>query len=236
MDEENTNFSDRQVNLIIKKALEIQQKEMPSGEKGLSIKDVEQLGTEIGISSDVIKRAAAEIMQKKHRNSLIFGKTGSVIAPSIEFDRLLSGEQLAELNAAIPSIIRSPGIGQPRKNGLYWSSLNTMQTGLCTEVIASKTRDNKTALTVRERLGVVAGALYGGITGGLGLGLGIGLPVPLAATGLISPILSVLGLLLCLGGSFFLSRWIFTWFAKRRKKRLEKILSELKNSVQDLQQ
>ncbi len=59
----NRRFSEREVALVLRKATEMEEHEAPSG-SGLSLRDLEQIAGEVGISPAIIQRAVAELDRK----------------------------------------------------------------------------------------------------------------------------------------------------------------------------
>jgi len=63
----NRRFSEREVALVLRKATEMEEQEGPTG-SGLSLRELEQIAGEVGISPAIIQRAVAELDRKGERS------------------------------------------------------------------------------------------------------------------------------------------------------------------------
>ena len=230
-------FSDRDVDRIIQKALEMQRrgrKTEPNSnanrDNRLSLGDIEQAAKEVGIEPSFIREAANEIEAESQlrKGSLFLGGNPTVIAIET-IDAQTGGELIAELAAAMQSIVGNQGSATTHGATLSWSTdrLAAMQQAYSTEISVRGTKD-RTKVEVRKDLGPLAWAIFGGVMGGVGLGagLGVGLGVGLGALGM--PGVAGIIAMGTLGLSYLLSRSIFKTVHAKRQRDTRKILSRIR--------
>ncbi|MCJ7627270.1 MAG: hypothetical protein MUO50_02665, partial [Longimicrobiales bacterium] len=127
----------------------------------------------------------------------------------------------------------SNGMGHPSLLGktLTWQSEDSSKTRTL-QVTVSVGR-GETRLSIEERYGNLAGALFGGIRGGggTGLGLGVGMGVGLGALG--SPLFAILFPIGVMGGAWALARGIFRNSVYGRMRILTKLMNEMVATVED---
>jgi hypothetical protein len=85
-------------------------------------------------------------------------------------------------------------------------------------------RGGRTTIRAEERLGRVAGGIFGGIGGGAGGGAMVGIA---AATSAVAPMLVPLAVAGWLGTVFVVSRLSYRAIARRRARRLQRVVTEL---------
>lgn len=227
-------FTDREVRRILERALEIQKRETkeltPGGGAGtgLTIEDITDAAVQAGINPSLVRRAARELETGTGKGRVFLGSEPDPIS-SASLPYRVSDEDLRELLPMIQSFTGQAGSGTVSRLALSWASImqSTSNTGVTTEVTVRTGRDS-TEITVRDRLGAVAGGVFGGLMGGVGVGagLGVGFGVGLGTFG--SPSFAALFALGMLTVSYLGARMVFTgvarWRRRERSRALERIL------------
>ena len=237
MTDDDHRYSDRDVDRILQKALEMQRKgrqddptSNASRDNRLTLGDIEQAGKEVGIEPSLIRDALYEIEIESHRNrgSLFLGGSLSVSA-SETIDAPTNDETVRELAAAMQGIVSSQGAATTHGTTLSWRTdrLAAMQQAYSTEITVHGTKD-RTKIEIRENLGQLAGAIFGGVMGGVGLGagLGVGFGVGMGALGM--PGVTAIIAVGTLGFSYLLSRFIFRAVHSKRKRETRKVASRIR--------
>ena len=93
-------------------------------------------------------------------------------------------------------------------------------------------RGGQTRIRVEEKIGALAGGLFGGIIGGAGGGAGVPLFVNLFM--FVGPPVAFMALAAWLGGTYGLSRTIFTGVANKRGYELRNLADRLAELVKDV--
>lgn len=237
MSDQSRRYTDSEVLKIIEKALALQRGEgqaAPPGEReGSSIRDIDAVAAEVGISTELIRRAAAELDlegEGKRPNRFL----GGVITPEqVSVARgLASRDTLDRIFMLIPSLVGDTGSGSVVADTLLWSSDAdaVARTGHSVHVSVTSS-ENGSIVRVQDRLAQMAGGVFGGVMGGVGLGggLGVGLSVGLAV--LESVPFAVLFPVGVLAGSYLLSRFIFSVFSRSRRRRIREIAENIRDCI-----
>ena len=230
-------FSDREVDKIIKKALELQRnernREITSNEyrdDGLTLGDIEQAAKEIGIDSSLVRMAAEEIEAESPagRGSRFLGGFPIVVWTET-IDAPTENNKVEELAAALQGIVGADGSATTSGATLSWitNRQTAMQQAYSTEISVYGGKD-RTIVEVRENLSQIAWGVFGGIIGGVGIGagLGAGFGVGLAVFGSYG--VTAIIALGTLGLSYLLSRSIFRAVHAKRKRSTRKIAERIK--------
>ena len=231
-------YTDEEVKTIIKTALALQQKgpgapQAGTGE-GLTLDDIESLARDVGIPSDYVRRAAVDMDlggRSIRRNRFL----GGIVQPveTCEVPEQVSEEQLKGILIMLPSLTGDAGSGQTLGSSLSWSTSPEVleKTGRSTHITVTSTRSG-TLIQAHDRLENSAGGIFGGVLGGVGggVGLGVGLGVGIAVLG--SAAFATLFPLGMIGGSYFLSRLIFSILSRVRAKKLKEISQKLRGLIQ----
>jgi hypothetical protein len=225
-------FSDEEVRIILARAAKLQElaPPAPSAMDGLSLRDLEQVAEEAGISRALVRRAAAEVDVEAGgaRGGLLLGHPSE-----LRFQYFVPGEvpssAFPRLTELIESRLDLPGQPQTAGSSLRWYPVGAPRL----LQVAVVPEHGRTTIRITERLSPLIGGLFGGIVGGAGGGLGG------AAAGVIGGVLgSLWGGLLAAGlavvGSWWLARSIFVRVARRRREQLAELGAELNAEAERL--
>lgn len=226
-------YDDDQVGRILRRATELQKEESsgPSGARGLSLSELEEIAGEAGIDPALVRRAAREMETRVGGESpwtFLIGEP-----PTIVLERTVPGELDEEGFESVARAIRlHAGVqGQPSLLGriLTWRA-ETPSHSRTLQVTVS-CRGGETHIFVEERLHQLASGLFGGLMGGGGLGIGLGVGVVLGVEVLGSLLFSILFPLGVVGAAYGAARAIFTTIARRRRRALADLLECVTDSV-----
>lgn len=232
-------FSDEEVRQLLKRAaeLESQTSNLPAPRDGPTLAELEAIAAEAGINPAALRDAARELdtgpASTPERSGLAPALLGA--PASLELEGVVSGAlREGVLEDLIPFLQRaSDSVGQPSLLGrtLTWQSTNP-QSARQLLVTVTAGREN-TRIFIEERYGNLAGGLFGGIMGGVGggVGIGVGLGVGLGALG--SALFATVFPLAVFGGSYFLSRGIFSTFVRKRRRVLERLMEDMRTALRD---
>ena len=193
-------YSDKEMRAILDKAISLQ-----AGQQGTYSKpQIEQSGEELGLSGDLIERAAREIdipappAPAKPRRVRFIG------APAerdqvMRVERILSDEEVELLVDTFCSVTGAKG--KLRKYGKHWgwnssrSSNAVLGRGYA---ITIRNYESHSEVEVQRTQRGLAGGLFGGIVGGVtgGFGLGFGIPVAILTGSLLTGGAVLLGIFL----------------------------------------
>lgn len=146
-----------------------------------------------------------------------------------EIDGAFPTDRFEDLVEPIRTIVRDPGRTEILKSSLTWSASTGPKALGPFLMVTVSVRDGKTRLSVTDKLGNAAGAIYGGIGGGVGGGTII---VPLLAGMAIAPVAVPIALVAWLGGSFWGCRALFKRSAKKRATQMQKIFDTLVDEIE----
>lgn len=222
-------FSEEQVQLILKRAAELQQASASPGDsRRMTLAELEAAAGEAGLEGALVRRAAAEVAARpevRSRPSAFLGGPRHLILEAV-VDREVTEDCYEEL---VEEIRRGTGeLGQTNTLGktLAWSSGHGPAQGISRAIhVTVVPRGGRTRIRIEEKLGALAGALFGGVLGGVGGG-GTGMVVaPLAVLG--TPMLIPVGLAAWIGGVYLITRRIYGSRARRRERELNALLGRL---------
>jgi len=232
-------YTDDEVRQLLKRAseLESQGPSLPAKVDGPTLAEIESIASEAGINPALIRQAATELDSPSGQVTLLPPRASAFLgAPTVfELERTVRGEvPVSVLERLVAHIQRAAdGMGHPSLLGktLTWQSEDASKTRAL-QVSVSVGR-GETRLSVEERYGNLAGALFGGIMGGggTGLGLGVGFGVGLGALG--SAAFAVLFPIGVIGGAWALARGIFRNSVHGRMRTLTKLMNEMVATVED---
>jgi hypothetical protein len=184
---------------------------------------------------EVLERSPGQALAKLESSELLVRTDASgpvarrwLGAPHrLELSRTLAGEVpeagYVELIELIRQRLNQVGATTVLPGSLAWTAaLGHNSTGPHVSVYVTARRGT-TSIRIEEKLGNLAGGIYGGL-GGVGMGAGIIVPIA-AAT--ITPLLLPVAIPLWLGGIYWGCRRIYRGVARKRAVRLEKLLEEL---------
>lgn len=241
-DERRRRYGDREVELILRRAVELEYLE-PDSEgdegEGLSLIDLQDIGSRVGIDAEHLRRAAAELEEVGPVPELGERLLGG--PPTIWLERSLAGEVdgddvdaiVAELEgeSAGPSGtgFGAPGTASLRGRTLVWRAStagNSRQLH-----VSVHWGDGRTRIRIQERMHGLIGGLYGGIVGGVGGGVGFGAGFPIGFAVLHSPLFALGFAAVAIAGSALLARGIFSLVSRSRERALRDLLERLSDYV-----
>ena len=190
-----------------------------------SLEELEKIASEAGLDKALVRQAAAELLsgRKPVRPSPLSRLFGPL---SLRFETVLPGALEQEAHGLLlDAIARELGLpGQLSQAGRSFSwSINDQARSLNVHV---STRSGQTVVRIHERLGSLAGGIWGGVLGGGG-----GTLVPLAAIGagalVGGPMAVTAAVALSLGASVFGTRALYRHAVRRRERALSSLFDEL---------
>ncbi len=146
-------YSDQELSLILKRATERQALSPRGGGDGLSLREIQEIAAEVGLSPEEVAMAAAQVGAEAAGHA-----TGSAFELTIPAE--LDARQVEELFEAARDRTRADGTVSREPDGASWSSTS----GLRSTRVAVTSRRGRSRLTVSER-GTVStlGAAVGGV-------------------------------------------------------------------------
>ena len=149
-------YNEKEIGAILKRAAELSLDETGPNAAGLSIEELQQVGSEAGLDPDLIIRAAAEMQQSvPSRERNLFG--GPI---SYNNDFVLEGEIDAstweEMVSAIRSTFKDPGMVSTRESVFEWTSQSETEKAQVTALVSN----GKTKMTVYWTEPVIAVPLF----------------------------------------------------------------------------
>ena len=224
-------YTEKQVGLILRRATELQCSEPSARDPaGLTLAELEEVATEVGIDARYLRRAAAEL-EVGGSSTLWTRLAGAPV--SFVLERTVRGELSESAFEDLVPLMQSATIGQGNASAvgktLTWSSRSDTNTSSQQVLVSS--RNGETMVRIEERLGGLAGALFGGILGGVGGGVGLGAGGALAAV-LGSAVFAVAFPLVVIGGSYATARAIFADQVRKRRSRMEELMDRIVERVE----
>jgi transposase-like protein len=232
MSDSERRFSDDEAREIIKRALQLQHRksEDASSPEGLSLSELESIAEDVGVSSELVRQAAAEVEtgEATAGRSRFLGAT-TTPSETVALDRPLGEDELEELLIALPSITGDDGTGNAHRRSLSWStnSVVSMRTGRSLRITAHGS-DSGGVVRIREDLGQVAGGVFGGLIGGVGLGAGFGVGFGVGLGALGSPAFAAIVPIAFVGGSYLLARGIFRAVSRARRRQVRRVAARVR--------
>jgi hypothetical protein len=229
---EKRTYSNTELKQIIDIALRLGNRETrnPTATQGQSIEDVVAIGRELGISDELIRRAAGEMESKKSRGfqARVFG--GIMIQEErLELDQSIDLVRLEELSVELRRITGLPGQASMVGRRLSWqSSYMASQQRAWALSVSIVAGDENTVVKFESRNGYLAGGLFGGLIGGIGVGLGIGVGIGVGVGELGSTLFATLVPIACLGGSYLLARAVFSIITRARRRKVQRMVERVR--------
>lgn len=226
-------YSEREASLILKRAGELAAVDPGSGRE-LSLTELESAAEEAGINGALVRRAAAELATPATRstdNAFLGGPT------TLVFEACVDGEITTAAHEPLVNYARrhtgSTGSHDVLGGTLTWASGRSERNLTRDLQITVTAQHGVTTIRVEERLGQLAGVMFGGIVGGVGGG-GMGLFVgPLIALG--APAYIPLALVGWVGTVYAVVRNRYGAKARQRAEDLKALLRGLVRTVEDAQ-
>ena len=144
------------------------------------------------------------------------------------FDGAFPTEDFETLVETIRTISRDAGRTELLRSSMTWSASSGGQSTGPFMTITVGVKDGKTTLTATDRLGNLAGAIYGGFGGGLGGG---GIILPLLPVMLGAPFLVPVTVVGWLGGVFLGSRSLYRRAARKRAEQMQQVFDALSAEI-----
>ena len=242
MSSESKRYTDREVELIIRSALELERNERPDKTGGLLQSEIEEIAKETGIAPDHIRLAMAGMAGEKRKSVArrLFGSDTSF--ESIETIPLsLTPEELEYLNRSLPLLTSPADTGVLGDDRLTWkrSALRSFLDGFPLSLSVQKS-DDGTAVAAKATLGSMATLLFA-VSGGIGVLAGMKLAlfamllIGIGTIGVPTGILFLsAGGLLGLVGFWFLARLAFRAFVKRSQAKVATMVEKIRAAIQEL--
>jgi hypothetical protein len=193
----NRRFSDKEVALVLRRAIELEAAS-PSSEiqttRGLTLEELRDVAREAGINPNLVTRAAAELSEKPELEPFSIGGPSPVKKEVRVLPGEASREDMGELMRVVDAEVAAQGTVVEALGAVRWTSngrfLNTQ--------VSLEPADGETLLRVEERYSeTVRGPLHGIPTAwaliiGLAVGLeGLSLALPIALV--VAAVLGMLG-------------------------------------------
>lgn len=146
-----------------------------------------------------------------------------------EFPGLFPVDQFEDLVESIRTIVRDPGRTEILRSSLTWASTTGPKATGPFFVVTVSVRDGRTRLQVSDKLGNLAGVIFGGVGGGV---VGGTIIVPILAGIALAPV-AVPGFLIAwLGGGWLGCRGLFRRSATRRATQLQRVFDTLSADIE----
>ena len=225
-------FTEKETETILRRAAELQASGgvEATGEKGLTLTEMESIAREAGLDPALIRKAALEIEQgKAAKSSPFFG-----VPLRLSLERVVPGEITEDAwGTMIMDLQRTLGPGQASQAGRMrtWSVIARGGEAASRPVSVSATvEQGRTVLRVDEPQTQLAGGLFGGLMGGLGGG-GFGVAMGVGLGAFHSPLLAISLAVAAVAGSYALARAIFTRIVRRRSEELSGLVVGLAETI-----
>ena len=221
-----TRYSDHEVRLILKEAAELQEREAGAAgaRDGLTLAELEQVASDVGLDPALVRRAAAKVDAKAHAAPAFAGAPMRVI-----LERALAGELPEAAHERVVDAVRlaTGELGTVSIIGrtLTWGAKSPGVTRQVTVV----SRDGRTTVRVEGNLGELAGVVQGVggaasivaalIAGGSAFEVASSVPVAIAAA------------LAGVGGVWLLGRLGFRAGERSERKEIEALLERVSAAV-----
>jgi hypothetical protein len=226
-------YSEQEVAALLTRAAELS---APDDARGSTLDEVERIAAEAGISTAMVRQAAAELARGKKPApsssvwARLFGKG------RIRFETVIPGEiaeeDHEELFDTIQEQLGLPGTLKTAGRAFSWA-LHAGPQGGRTVTVHISARNGQTTIRVEERVGNLAGGIWGGVMGGVGGGV-----APLAGIGagaLIGGPVAVAGAVVAtLLASAVGSRALYDHFRNRREEELSQLFESLCDAVTEM--
>jgi hypothetical protein len=221
-------YSDGEVEEIVRHAAE-EQLAHPT-EEGMSIRTVQQIANDVGISPARVERAARNLAVRESGAPPAVPRAGAFwLGSSTQLlcEKVVNGEVTEavydEIVDEVQATLSTEGQVDTLGRSLTWRTEKPVLGKRRAVQVRVTSRGGKTRIQVQERIGELATSIHGGIMGGGALGgvaiiLGIGLGMPVGPPEVVT--LFAAG---WAGGMWALSRSIFGAVARRKRIDLEQL-------------
>jgi len=197
----------------------------------LSLGGVARIGAEVGIPARLVQDAASALEPLQPTASgFLGGPTTITIERVVEAE--LPESDFPLLVEEIRATLRNLGTISTFGQSLTWQTAkNLLEEGRDVHVVVT-VRAGQTRIRVVEKLGHLAGGLFGGIGGGAGVGGGAAVFGALMTIG--SPPAAIIAAASVVGGAYALARTLFTGISRKRTRELEGLADRLADLARDV--
>ncbi len=199
----------------------------------LSLGGVARIGAEVGIPARHVQAAASALSRPPLRPTA----SGFLGGPTtISFERIVDAElpeaDFPLLVEEIRVTLRSVGTINTFGQSLTWQTpKNALGEGRDVHIVVTA-RAGQTRIRVEEKLGSLAGGLFGGTMGGGGGGGGTAAFAVLMGIG--GPPAAIIAAASIVGGAYALARTIFTGISKKKTQELRGLADRLAGLAKDV--
>lgn len=190
-------YDDREVALILKRVVELQAREGgPADARSMSEREIEQVVGELGLSTDLVRRAAAELSVQESRNRPVWwlgGKTDLMFEDVV--DGAIDEATLGEMLEVLRRHLGDPGELEVQGNARIWRTSESTTRRVHFSVVE---HEDTTTLRLEETMPVDARVTVGGSTVAGWFG-GFMSVIPLKALVTKAVLLGALGPLMAVG-------------------------------------
>jgi DNA-binding transcriptional regulator YhcF (GntR family) len=226
-------YSDREVEEIVRQAAE-EQLAHPT-EEGLSLKTVQQIADDVGISPERVARAARKLESRQaavhpaERGAGAFWLGSSTV---IEWERIVPGEVTQsvydEIVAEVQATFSAEGHATTLARSLTWRATKPKLGQTRAVQVHVSPRAGQTRIHVQERLFELGWTVFPTVWGIGGGGIAVILSLLGPELGWTA---AGLGAAAWTGGMYALSRKIFQMIARRKRRDLEKLGDRIAETV-----
>jgi hypothetical protein len=130
-------YNEKQIGSILKRAAELSQDETGPNASGLSIEELQQVGSEAGLDPNLILKAAAELHSSgPEREKNFFGGPVSY-SNDIVLDGEIDNATWEEMIAAIRGTFKEPGVVSTRENVFEWTGQSETKKAQVTALVSN---------------------------------------------------------------------------------------------------
>ncbi len=219
-------YSDQEISAILKRAGEMQAKESPTESHGLSLKELQEIAAEVGLDPQIVAAAAAEMEHAGivEKSAGFLGAPTSLYVERVipgEIDQALMPEVAAKIGEAFGMVGRSGQVGK----SLEWTHTSE-RSNLQVTVMPhnGQTKVRVIGKHPRVALGFFLPAL---VVGGVWTSM-----IPLAMELPPAAVFAVASIGLVLG--YFLSRFGFSAYVRKKERAAEKLMRELDDMIDEV--
>lgn len=221
-------FTDEETARILERAAELSG---APASRGTTLEELERIAVEAGLDPAAVRRAALEVRGNPapSRWRTIFGPMSVRLETEVEGELDDVGrERVAEaLHKAIGGAGSLDSVGR-----VLTYTIQGARNGRNLTVVVSS-RDGRTHITFEERLGAIAGGIYGGVGGGSS---SLVIWAAIGAGTVLGPAAAVGAGVLAAASLFGLTRTLYGFAAGRRRRSAEKAFEEVRIAVESATQ
>jgi hypothetical protein len=230
MSDEKSGYSDREVAIILKKAVDERSRKRPDE---FSLEDLETIARDSGIPIERIRTAAAEVADGRMTASRFFA--GAPMASETDEIAAIAptDEELAGIAAGIDATAGTAGTGALVGREIHWTSGVLDRTRVAVNLIRTEVEispsGDATRVTVRRNFAAAAA-----ITHAKGIGLGIVAGGGLVAAGILGgfAIPAVFGGAGILVASWLAARAVFRSIVRNGRRKAAELAAKLRRAIE----